>query len=296
MVDRFQRDRRDHLVYLYFKLGFSQNEIMYYLTTKHGIVLSKRHLKRILKYQQLFRRKHSNVIEVALFMADKMRESAQLQGYRWMHQECLAHGLRVSRDTVRHLLGILDPNGVNQRRRRRLQRRLYRGVGPNFTWHMDSYDKIKPYGICINGCIDGFSRKMVWLEAHYTSSDPRVIAGYFMKSVINEQGCPRRVRADMGTENGTVRHLQTFLRRNGQDGLAGNSSFVYGQSIANQRIEAWWSILRKESMQFWMNLFAELKDNGDFSGNMLDKNLIQFCFITLIQASRICTESQQINK
>ena len=27
--------------------------------------------------------------------------------------------------------------------------------GPNFLWHCDGYDKLKPYGLCIHGCIDG---------------------------------------------------------------------------------------------------------------------------------------------
>ena len=27
--------------------------------------------------------------------------------------------------------------------------------GPNFTWHVDGYDKLTPYGITIHGCIDG---------------------------------------------------------------------------------------------------------------------------------------------
>ena len=28
--------------------------------------------------------------------------------------------------------------------------------GPNFIWHVDSYDKLKPFGFPINGCIDGY--------------------------------------------------------------------------------------------------------------------------------------------
>ena len=91
------------------------------------------------------------------------------------------------------------------------------------------------------------------------------------------------MRADRGSENGTVKDLQTFLRRNHRDSLADSKSFVYGRSIANQRIEAWWSILRKENAQFWMNTFCELKDDDKFDGSFLDKNLIQFCFMTLIQ-------------
>ena len=27
--------------------------------------------------------------------------------------------------------------------------------GPNFSWHCDGYDKLKPFGIAIHGCIDG---------------------------------------------------------------------------------------------------------------------------------------------
>lgn len=186
-----------------------------------------------------------------------------------MHSRCVENGLVASKDTVRHLLSILDHNGID--RRRRLQRRRYREVGPNFSWYIDCYGKLKPYGICISGCIDGFSRKIIWQQAHHTSTDLRVIAGYFIESVVNEAGCPRRVRADQGTENVMVRDLQTFRSWNHQDGLADEKSFAYRQRVANQRIKAWWSILRKECAQFWMNTISVLKDSGDFTRNFIDK-------------------------
>lgn len=63
--------------------------------------------------------------------------------------------------------------------------------------------------------------------------------------------------------------------------------FIYGRSTANQRIESWWDILRKHCAQFWMNLFQDMKDNLMFDGNFLDKALIQFCFMNLIQVSII---------
>jgi hypothetical protein len=43
--------------------------------------------------------------------------------------------------------------------RKRLKRRIY--CCPNYLWHFDAYDKLKPYGICIHGCIDGFCSKHV---------------------------------------------------------------------------------------------------------------------------------------
>lgn len=42
------------------------------------------------------------------------------------------------------------------------------------------YDKLKPCGICIHGVIDGFSRKVLWLEAGVTNNNPEVIAGYLV--------------------------------------------------------------------------------------------------------------------
>jgi hypothetical protein len=61
---------------------------------------------------------------------------------------------------------------------------------------MDSYDKLKQYGLCINGCVDGFSRQIIWINVYRTSSNPRVIAGYYIKAVALRGGCPSKVRAD----------------------------------------------------------------------------------------------------
>ena len=170
------------------------------------IKLSLTHLKRILKLV---------FCKWPLFILDSLQNYGRLHGYRWIHSVCRKWASSVQ-DNGRHLLNILDPNGVDRRRRRRLQRRLYRGVGPNFTWHLDCYDKLNPYGICISGCIDGFSRKVIWLQAYHTNSKPVVIAGFLIESVVDEAGSLHRVRADRGTETVVVRDMQTFLRINHQ--------------------------------------------------------------------------------
>ena len=53
------------------------------------------------------------------------------------------------------LLAIMNADGTRQRKTRRLSRRVYLSKGPNYIWHVDGYDKLKPYGIAIHGCIDG---------------------------------------------------------------------------------------------------------------------------------------------
>ena len=43
--------------------------------------------------------------------------------------------------------------------------------------------RIQIVSICINGAVDGFSRMVIWLHAYITSSNPRVISGYFLDEV-----------------------------------------------------------------------------------------------------------------
>ncbi len=38
--------------------------------------------------------------------------------------------------------------------------------GPNFVWHLDGYDKLSQYGLCIHGCIDGLVGKQQLYMAH----------------------------------------------------------------------------------------------------------------------------------
>lgn len=205
-------------------------------------------------------------------------------GYRMMHLKCIQEGLVVKRETVRLLLSVLDPVGVAHRRARKLRRRRYHNPGPNFMWHLDSYDKLKPYGLCINGCVDGFSRHLMWLKVSFTNSDPKVIASYYIETVKERRGCPQRIRADRGTENVAVEQMQMFLRRAATDDFAYHRSFIYGSSNHNQRIESLWGILRKENVQFWMNFFQTLKE-GHFTGDFLDRSLVQFCFMRILQVS-----------
>ncbi|EFA07710.1 hypothetical protein TcasGA2_TC002187 [Tribolium castaneum] len=226
----------DSLLKFYFRLGLRHAEILSFLVLRHGVFISESTLKRALRRQQLFRRKkYSRLQNVLVFLQEEIQKSGQLHGYRWMHLRCLQKGFIVRQETVRFILQIIDPVGVEYRRRKRLRRRQYFSKGPNFLWHVDSYDKLKPYGIAINGCIDGFSRSIMWLEAGSTSNDPRVIAGYFLKTVYRCGGCPRTVRTDMGTENYYLEQIQLFFKRLEDDEHA-PPAFIYGASTANQKL------------------------------------------------------------
>jgi len=269
-------EERDELISCYFRLGLSNAQIVKCLLLQHRLLISIRTLKRCLHKMNLFRKlNYTDDFTVATFIQHQLHGAGQMHGYRWMHLKCLHAGFTVTHETVRLLISVLDPYGVAIRKRRRLRRRTYYNEGPNMVWHMDGYDKLKPYGIAIHGCIDGFSRHIVWLHAYTTNNDPKVIASYYLAAVSACGGCPRTVRADLGTENVNVEQMQLFLRGD-------QSAFIYGRSVNNQRIECWWGMLRRQNMQFWINLFEELKEE-DFTGSFIDKSLVQFCFLHLVQ-------------
>lgn len=189
----------------------------------------------------------------------------------------------MRQEDVRLVLKELDPTGVTVRRARRLRRHNYFSKGPNMIWHLDSYDKLKPYGICINGCIDGFSRKIIWLNAYTTSSDPKLIGSYYIEAVERLGGCPRVVRGD-----------QRFLYINHADETL--DSYLDGASTANRRMEYWWGFLRKEYIFYYIfgllkNCFMSHRLDGNFHGvfwrdamrALSSQEVKQILFITFLQ-------------
>lgn len=280
------KSKRKELLKEYFLRGFSYEEIINLLESCHGAKISLRQLHRILREERLYRRIHKSSLNSVISFIDNevQNTSGACFGYRLMHQKLRSKGYVVDRETVRIALKILDPDGVEQRSRHKLKRRQYISAGPNYTWHLDGYDKLKPYGFPIHGATDGYSRKILWLKVGSTNNDPKVTASYFLECVKELTLIPRLVRADHGTENIVICGLQRFFRRSCNDSHAGTKSFLYGTSTSNQRIESWWSILRKSRATWWINFFKDMVDEGYFDpGLRYHLECIRFCFMAIIQ-------------
>lgn len=105
--------------------------------------------------------------------------------YRQMHQRLRTdYGLVADRETVRTILKTLHPDGVERRSKRKLKRRKYHSKGPNNIWQIDGYDKLKPFGFCIHGAIDGYSRRILWLEVGSSNNNPLIVRKYFLDCVV----------------------------------------------------------------------------------------------------------------
>ena len=276
---------RNEAIVNYFRLGYTAPEILSFLVTVHGVCLSLRQLRRILRNHGCGRRVDPcDMNEVVQAVEEELRGSGTILGYRAMHQRLTNdHNLVVTRDVVRRVLKILDPEGVEARSRHKLRKRKYHTKGPNYLWHIDGYDKLKPFGFCVHGAIDGYSRKVLWLEVASSNNNPRTVAQYYLDYVRQITGAPRIVRPDRGTENVHVEVIQRFFRRSADDDFRGEKSFMYGRSVANQRIEAWWSILLKQCTDWWIKYFKDLRDRGLFSDeDIIHRECLKFCFMDLL--------------
>ena len=265
------------LIEYYFSRGFQYKSVIDFLQKRHGIVISERTLRNRLNEYGLRRRSPNfDINNVRQVMHDLLNGPGNMGGYRSMWHALRTQGLQVPRRVVEQLMRELDPEGCQSRRAKRLRRRTYHVPGPNYCWHADGYDKLKPYGFPIHGCIDGWSRKIIWLQVARSNNRPEIPASFFLKSV-QTYGCPVKLRSDCGTENGIMAAMQCQFRSQAD-------AHFYGTSPANQRIECWWSHFRKNRSTWWINYFKDLCERNIFNpDNELESECLWLCFSDVIQ-------------
>uniref|UniRef100_A0A1X7UFU3 Integrase core domain-containing protein n=2 Tax=Amphimedon queenslandica TaxID=400682 RepID=A0A1X7UFU3_AMPQE len=248
---------RNDLIKQYTSIGATSKEVQSLFELKYGRKISVRQIQRVKKQKGLSTMKEESSLELIIqAIKEELKAHGKLLGYRAMQKRLqLTYGLVVRRRTVMMLIRVLDENGSDARQKRRLQRRIYHSKGPNFCWHCDGYDKLKKFGIAIHACIDGFSRRIMWLDASSSNNNPKFIAHYYIQCVKENEGCPQLLRTDKGSENSNLAVIQPILRHFHTDSLSGKNSHRYGKSTTNQRVEAFWSQLRRSYSDWWMSFF-----------------------------------------
>ena len=84
--------------------------------------------------------------EVQQAILDHCNGPGSSNGYRSVWYALQFKGICVPRRVVIEIYREVDPDGALERRAKRLQRRRYVNPGPNFAWHADGYNKLKPDG------------------------------------------------------------------------------------------------------------------------------------------------------
>jgi hypothetical protein len=157
-----------------------------------------------------------------------------------------------------------------------IPRSVYSVSGPNALWHMDGNLKLKDYGIVLHGAIDGYSRRVIYLEANHNNRGATVLQA-FLQGVANVSTVPHRVRADKGKENREV--CAWMLITNG----VGKGAFITGRSVHNQRIERLWRDVNRWLTSFHI-IFNYLRLNNYYDpDNDVDRLALIFVYLPIIR-------------
>ena len=170
-----------------------------------------------------------------------------------------SRGLQVPRQAVRRAIHAVDPDGVEERKRKPIRRRVYRNPFSNFVWHIDGNHKLVRWRLVIYHAIDGFSRMVVF--ARCSSNNQAETNHNLLLQAIPKYGRPSKVRTNLGGENVDIwRDMTTFWGE-------ANVPVLVGKSVHNQMIERHNRALNEQLLLTFRQQFYELKSQGALDVN-----------------------------
>lgn len=126
----------------------------------------------------------------------------------------------------------------------------------------------------MHGCVDGFSRTIIYLRCSSNNRASSVLS-LFLEGVENF-GLPARVRCDHGMENILVARFMLERR--------GLNSVITGVSVHNQRIERLWAELNRVVCRHFINIFNFMEEQGILDSlNELHLFCLHYVYLPRIQ-------------
>ncbi|CAL8242155.1 unnamed protein product [Merluccius merluccius] len=177
-------------------------------------------------------------------------------GYRMVQGHLVSMGLRIQWWRMMASMHRVDAAGIFSRivALGCVARRSYGVRGPLSLVHIDTNHKLIRYNIVVFGGVDGYSRKIMYLNAA-TNNKAATAFSFFMRST-QLHGLPSRVRGDQGVENVDIAHYMFATRGTGR------ASFISGKSVQNQRIERLWRDVWVAVTSKYHDVLHSLEEDG----------------------------------
>ncbi|XP_034457480.1 uncharacterized protein LOC117771348 [Hippoglossus hippoglossus] len=119
--------------------------------------------------------------------------------------------------------------------------------------HVNTSHKLNRYGIILFGGIDGFSRKILYLQAA-NNNKPSTALTLFLEAVARH-GLPSRVRGEKSVENTDIARLMYKVAGHGR------GSFTSGSREQNERIDGVWRDVWNGVSSIYYDLLHSLEED-----------------------------------
>ena len=225
---------------------------------------------------------------VGASVEQELNGPGKLLGYRALnHKLRTEHNIKVPRHLVYNMLTEMDPEGLEGRSVEK-KKQPFESDGPLWTVSLDGHDKLCGYQnwtfpLGIYGCLDTFSRKILFLFVCHSNSSPLIIGKKYLEYLCQTLKMPRFMRIDRGTETGKMATAHVYLMN--KMGIMEDpvDSVIYGPSTSS-KIERWWRDLHERLEQYFKVQLRELLASRAYDPhNEHDRQLLAYAFTPVIQ-------------
>jgi hypothetical protein len=121
----------------------------------------------------------------------------------WLYTELDSKsvGLRIKRKRIRESMARVDPHNTALRWGIVISRRQYQVLWPNSLWHLDGHHSLIRWKMIIHGCMDGYSRRIMFLRCSANNLAETVLELFLDAVKMDGNLWPSRIRVDKGVEN-----------------------------------------------------------------------------------------------
>ena len=180
-----------------------------------------------------------------------------------------------------------------QRRKPGMKKKRVKGNfhsdGPLYLISLDGHNKLKGFDnwafpIGVYGCIDTFSRKIMFMDVLRSNSNPISIAFCYVKFLKETKILPENMRLDKGTETVDMTAVHSWLTKKLRPDIADPTTTVrFGASVDN-KIERLWLDIRLKVVDKFKKELIYLQRNGFYDAESEEeRDILAYSFIPVVQ-------------